>query len=196
MLGSETFDVTNIDVTTLSFGADGASPAHNLSDSFTYNDHLQDVNYDGFMDLVSHYRTRDVGIACGDESATLTGATLDGQPIEGSDSIRTVGCRATCGRGSGSKDQDLPRRTPRRRRLHQPREKLNLHDSRGWRERSLNSRADRTHDAPVGHDLQGVAFCPGAGMLEGTSMTRSRSGAMPAALLVAFPIGAGARPGP
>lgn len=88
ILGSETFDVTTVDVTTLSFGADGASPAHNLNDAFTYNDHLQDVNYDGFMDLVSHYMTRETGIACGDESATLTGATVDGQPIVGSDSIQ------------------------------------------------------------------------------------------------------------
>jgi hypothetical protein len=94
ILGSDTFDVSDIDVTTLTFGSGGAAPAHNLADSFTYNDHLQDVNLDGYMDLMTHYRTRETGIFCGDESATLTGETLDGQPIEGSDSINTVGCRA------------------------------------------------------------------------------------------------------
>jgi hypothetical protein len=86
-LGSDTFDVTDLDVTTLASGAGGAPTAHTLTDSFTYNDHLQDVNLDGYMDLVTHYRTRDTGIVRGDESATLTGKTLDGQPLEGSDSI-------------------------------------------------------------------------------------------------------------
>jgi len=93
ILGSDTFDVADIDVTTLTFGSGGATPAHNLTDSFTYNDHLQDVNLDGYMDLMTHYRTRDTGIFCGDESATLTGETLDGQPLEGADSLVTVGCR-------------------------------------------------------------------------------------------------------
>ena len=83
-----------IDVTTLAFGPDRASPAHDLTDSFTYNDHLQDVNLDGFTDLVTHFRVRDTGIACGDESVMRTGETLDGQPTEGTDSITTVGCRA------------------------------------------------------------------------------------------------------
>jgi len=89
ILGSGTFfDVADIDVTTVAFGPGGAPIAH-------LNGHLQDVNYDGIMDLVTHYRVRETGIACGDESATLTGETLDGQPIEGSDSIQTVGCRGT-----------------------------------------------------------------------------------------------------
>ena len=95
ILGSDTFDVADIDVTTLTFGSGGATPAHNLTDSFTYNDHLQDVNLDGYMDLMTHYRNRDTGIFCGDESATLTGETIDGQPIQGSDSVNTVGCRAS-----------------------------------------------------------------------------------------------------
>jgi hypothetical protein len=73
ILGGDTFDVLDIDVTTLAFGRDGASPAHNLGDSFTYNDHLRDVNLDGYMDLVTHYEVRDTGIACDDTSAALFG---------------------------------------------------------------------------------------------------------------------------
>jgi len=88
ILGSDTLDVSGIDVTTLVFGPGGAPIAH-------LNGHLQDVNYDGIMDLVTHYRTQDTGIVCGDESATLTGETLDGHPFEGTDSIQTVGCRET-----------------------------------------------------------------------------------------------------
>jgi hypothetical protein len=88
ILGSNTFDVADVDVTTLAFGPNGASIAH-------LNGHLEDTNFDGVMDLVVHFETRDTGIVCNDESATLTGETLDGQPFEGSDSIRTVGCRAS-----------------------------------------------------------------------------------------------------
>jgi hypothetical protein len=47
------------------------------------NDHLEDVNLDGYMNLVAHYFTRQTGIGRGDESATLTGKLLDGQTIEG-----------------------------------------------------------------------------------------------------------------
>jgi len=99
VLGSETFDVANVDVTTLAFGPGGAPIAH-------LSGHLQDVNYDGITDLVTHYRTRDTGIVCGDESATLTGETLDGLPIEGTDSIQTVGCRASRWPAIWMKDQE------------------------------------------------------------------------------------------
>jgi len=85
ILGSDTFDVTDVDVTTLMFG--GASPVHDLSDSDTYDEHIQDVNDDGFDDLVSHYKQKETGVACGDTEATLTGELLDGTPIEGTDSV-------------------------------------------------------------------------------------------------------------
>ena len=86
ILGSDNFDVTDVDVTTLRFVPLNAAPSHGLP-------HLEDVNLDGRMDLVSHYRMRSTGISCGDESATLTGETINGRMIAGSDSIRTVGCR-------------------------------------------------------------------------------------------------------
>jgi hypothetical protein len=76
ILGSDTFDVADVDVTSLAFGPNEARTAHNLSDTFTYNDHIQNVNLDGFTDLVTHYRTHDTGIVCGNESVTLTGATV------------------------------------------------------------------------------------------------------------------------
>lgn len=89
ILGSITFDVTDVDVDTLRFGPSPASPAHDLTDPVVYAEHLQDVNDDGFTDLVSHYRTRDTGIALGDTSATLE--TTGGIPITGTDSVRIVG---------------------------------------------------------------------------------------------------------
>ena len=92
ILGSADFDVTTVDVTTLAFGPDGASPAHDLTDLDTYFEHLQDVNEDGWLDLVSHYVQKLTGIACGDTAATLTGL-VDVQPIEGTDSVRPVPCK-------------------------------------------------------------------------------------------------------
>jgi len=84
ILGSASFDVTTVDVTTLEFGPDGATPAH------AQEGHLEDVNEDGFTDLVAHFRQKETGLAKGDTEATLTGATLGGTPISGTDSVNTA----------------------------------------------------------------------------------------------------------
>ena len=91
ILGSADFDVAAVDVSTLAFGPGGASPAHDLTDSGTYSDHLQDVNGDGFVDLVTHYRQKQTGIAVGDTDACLSGTTVGGAPFEGCDSVSVLG---------------------------------------------------------------------------------------------------------
>ena len=70
---------------TVQFGPAGASPQHELG-------HLEDVDNDGDLDLVLHFRSQATGIQCGDTEASLIGETFDGQPIQGADSIVTVGC--------------------------------------------------------------------------------------------------------
>jgi hypothetical protein len=93
VLGSDDFDILNIGTETLAFGPAGATPRHDLLDLQTFENHLEDVNEDGFTDLVSHYRAADTGIAPGDEDACVTGRTLEGIPFEGCDSIQTLAGR-------------------------------------------------------------------------------------------------------
>ena len=84
ILGADTFDVTDVDVTTLAFGPAGAPLAHR------HGPHRKDANHDGVTDLLAHFRTRDSGIAFGDDEAGVTGELLDGTPFEGCDAVRTV----------------------------------------------------------------------------------------------------------
>jgi len=86
ILTTPTFDATTVDPLTVRFGPNGAVEAHGRG-------HIEDADRDGDLDLVLHFRTQDTGIVCGDTSASLTGETFSGQAIEGSDSIRTVGCK-------------------------------------------------------------------------------------------------------
>lgn len=79
ILGSDTLDVTDVDVSTLAFGS--AAPVH------TVGGHLEDVNDDGLTDLLSHYSAQETGIAFGQTEACVTGDLLDGTPLQGCDAI-------------------------------------------------------------------------------------------------------------
>ena len=91
ILGSDIFDVTTVDVTSLGFGPGDAEPVHDLTDLDVYNDHLQDVDLDGYLDLVCHFKTQESGLVKGvDTDATLIGKTNDGQDFTGEDSVNIV----------------------------------------------------------------------------------------------------------
>lgn len=74
ILGSTSFNIGNVNVNTTPpiFGPAGAAPKHDLSDPAVYADHKQDVNADGYVDLVLHFNTKDTGIQPGDTNACLT----------------------------------------------------------------------------------------------------------------------------
>lgn len=91
LLGSGRLDVSEVDVTTLAFGPGAAPLAHRNGP------HFDDVNGDGVMDLLGHFRTEEAGIGSGDPEVCLTGETLDGIPFEGCAALRTVG--SGCGMG-------------------------------------------------------------------------------------------------
>ena len=87
VLGSTDFDAMQVDFSTVTFGPDGATPAH--------DGHVEDVNDDSIMDMMFHFKTQETGIVCGDTEATLTGETFDETQFTGTDTIKTVGCNGT-----------------------------------------------------------------------------------------------------
>lgn len=86
ILTTDTFDATTVNPATVRFGRTGteARAAHSA---------FEDVDGDGKIDMILHFNTQETGITCGGATASLTGQTLGGQAIRGSDSTRTVGCK-------------------------------------------------------------------------------------------------------
>jgi hypothetical protein len=87
ILGSADFDVTSIDPATValeSLAVRAAGRKGNLQA------HIEDVNGDGFADLVVQIEDSDGAFNIGSGTATLTGQLLDGTPFEGTDDICIV----------------------------------------------------------------------------------------------------------
>jgi hypothetical protein len=84
VLGSDDINVEDVDVDTLAFGPSGAPFDH------SHGPHFEDLNGDGLIDLMAHFRIEETGIAFGDRMACIIGETTDGTPFTGCDAIRTV----------------------------------------------------------------------------------------------------------
>ncbi len=81
ILSTEDFDASTVEPETVRFGPDAASAVQSA---------LEDVDGDGDLDMILHFKTQDTGIKAGDTEATLTGETIGGIPLGGTDSVRTV----------------------------------------------------------------------------------------------------------
>jgi hypothetical protein len=86
ILGSATFDVTVIDLTTLSFAGLEIRMKGNNSPLCG----VDDTNDDGILDLVCHFEDEPSSWLPDDGEATLTGMMFDGTVFQGTDSICIV----------------------------------------------------------------------------------------------------------
>ena len=86
VLSTRKFDATQVDWETVTFGPRDATELHRRS-------HVRDVDRDGDMDFVLHFKIRKTGIKCGDRKAKLTGETFSGQVFTGSDKVKPRNCR-------------------------------------------------------------------------------------------------------
>jgi hypothetical protein len=84
ILTTATFDAATVNPSSVRFGPHGAIAARG---------HMEDVDGDGDLDWLFHFRTEETGVQCGDRLVSLTAETLGGLAIQGTDPIVTVGCK-------------------------------------------------------------------------------------------------------
>lgn len=106
VLTSTSFDATMLDVTSLRFGPGSAVEAHGKG-------HVEDVDFDGDLDLMLHFDTQASGLTNSDVSATLIGTTQSGVPVAGSDvlnvgKLRKDAMESEVGPTDFSLDQNFP----------------------------------------------------------------------------------------
>lgn len=85
LLGSGSFDVRDVDVSSLTFGANGDEPSlHKCAK------HPKDVNRDGYPDLVCHFYTQKSGLGRGHLEGRLNGATKRDVPFQAAAYLKVV----------------------------------------------------------------------------------------------------------
>ena len=87
ILGSADLDVTQINIESLSLQGLEVKMA---GKSNNYLAHYEDVNEDGYPDLVTQFQDGDGWIASGNGYVPLAGELYDGTPIVGEDAICIV----------------------------------------------------------------------------------------------------------
>lgn len=97
ILSSDAFDALNVDSASVCFGSDPPNRSRSDCTESHERDHSdEDVDGDGYLDLVLHFDNYQTGISLGDTEACLTGTTLDGTAFGGCDAIRVI---FSCGIG-------------------------------------------------------------------------------------------------
>ncbi len=79
VLTTAEFDASTVDPATVVFA--GAAPLRWA---------MEDVDYDGDLDLIFHFKTQELNLGLTDTEATLVGETFGGQTIQGTDSVNIV----------------------------------------------------------------------------------------------------------
>jgi len=90
ILTTDAFDASDVDPPTAIF--EGASPIRWV---------LSDVDHDGDLDLLLHFRTEDTSIVAGQEEACVTATTFGGMTLTGCDSIKVVPAKGAGGMHGG-----------------------------------------------------------------------------------------------
>ncbi len=87
VLSTADFDAMLVDPTTVKIGPTGteASVARSMT---------SDVNDDERPDLMMLVPVKELGISCDTKAIRLTGTTMSGTPIEGSEAVTVEGCAA------------------------------------------------------------------------------------------------------
>lgn len=87
ILSTADFDATMVDHTTVNFH--GAYEMH-TKHSGEMKRHEEDVDLDGDIDLVFHFRLGDTDLDCDSVEGSLTGETYDGIPVTGTDALNMI----------------------------------------------------------------------------------------------------------
>lgn len=86
ILSTATFDATRVDPQTLRFGPGDAQAIKGKG-------HFDDVDNNGYVDLVVHFWIPDIGLTSADTEVTLFGETFEGTSFIGTASVTVKGCR-------------------------------------------------------------------------------------------------------
>ena len=79
LISTDTFDATTVDHTTVTLGE--ASETHVNKKSGVVTRHEEDVDNDGDLDLIFHFRAGEMGFDCDTAVSPFNGQTFDGQPF-------------------------------------------------------------------------------------------------------------------
>jgi hypothetical protein len=86
ILGSDIFDVQDVDPWSLVFAGSGPKEKGKSGRVCSY----EDVNCDGFLDLMAHFPVQNLDLSFGMTEAILTGVQTDGTCLTGTDTVRII----------------------------------------------------------------------------------------------------------